>query len=106
MNSRTWKVWDRLKSGGRLNAFQTKQRRPPRKAAATTTELRREFEFGFFLGGVLWFFLAVEEVGKFKAEIAGVGGVGKAGIGVNDTITDELFDFAVEMLHAFGVAVA
>jgi len=52
----------------------------PRKAAATTAWLWGEFEFGFFLGGVLGLFLAVEEVGEFEAEIARVGGVGKAGI--------------------------
>src|SRR5258705_8210382 len=74
------------------------------KAASSWAGLRSEFEFGFAVGG-LGLFLAVEEIGEFEAEVAGVGGVGEAGFKIDGAGADQLFNFAVEILHAFGIAV-
>ncbi len=72
----------------------------------------RELAFDFERGGsaglvsgrvVLAFF---EEIGHFKAQVSGVGGIAQAGLEVYDSGADELLDFAIEMLHAFGRAVA
>ena len=57
------------------------------KAAASWAGLRSEFEFGFAVGG-LGLFLAVEEIGEFEAEVAGVGGVGEAGFKIDGAGAD------------------
>src|SRR6266571_1931130 len=72
----------------------------------------RELTFDFELGGsaglvcrgvVLAFF---EEIGHFEAQVSGVGGIAQTGVKLDDAGADELLDFAIEMLHAFGRAVA
>jgi hypothetical protein len=42
--------------------------------------------------------------GEFLAEYGGIAGVGEAGFEIDDAIADELGDFAIEVLHAFGGA--
>src|SRR5579859_3269673 len=46
------------------------------------------------------------EVGQFQAQVAGVGGVGHAGLKFDSAGADQLFDFAIEVLHAFGCSYA
>ena len=45
-------------------------------------------------------------VGQFEAQVSGVGGVRERGFEFNLAVANHFFDFAVEVLHAFGVAVA
>src|SRR5450755_2595713 len=66
-----------------------------------------DFDFGFagfFLGGgVAGVF---EVIGQLQAQISGVGGVGEGRFKIHLFAANHFFDFAVEVLHAFGVAVA
>src|SRR5689334_18343995 len=65
-------------------------------------------DFGFWpllriLGGIV---AVLEKICKFEAEVARVGGIANAGIEIDEAGADKLFDFAVEVLHAFGITVA
>src|SRR5437899_1089162 len=47
-----------------------------------------------------------EEIGHFKAQVSGVGGIAQTGVELDDASANELLDFTIEMLHAFGAAIA
>src|ERR1700737_240826 len=66
-------------------------------------ELAFDFYFGcgFFLGSAS----ALEVIGKLKAEISGVRGVGHSDFKFHHVVADQFFDFTVEVLHALGIAI-
>src|SRR5579863_5669729 len=49
--------------------------------------------------------LGFGEVGENQAQVAGIRGVGQSGVEIHDSGADQLVDFAVEVLHAFGVPI-
>src|SRR2546427_314247 len=72
------------------------------------SDLSFDFELGgsagLVCGGVVLAFF--EEIGHFQAQVSGVGGIAQTGVELDDAGANELLDFAIEMLHVFGAAIA
>ena len=74
------------------------------------------FDFGFFVAEGNWFYyrgwevalaaVPIDEIGELQAEVAGVRRIGESGFDIYDCGANQLFDFSVEILHAFRVAIA
>ncbi len=73
--------------------------------------LRFDFQFGFGLRLRLTLFLRgfipwTPEIGQFQTKVARVGRVGKPGFEINNTLANQLFDLATEILHTLGGAIS
>jgi len=73
--------------------------------------LADNFDLGF-AGGLLHrgrgdgLRLLFDYIREFQAQVAGICGKGHASLQINDARAEQLIEFAIEVLHAFGRAVA